>query len=300
MKIPIILIGETGSGKFSLIEMLSKLINKESDIYKMSCHVGTTDEDIINFMKNINYKIKSKLNKINDKKEEEVSIPKLLFSFTQINFDNHNKNQYEINDGLIWVFFDEINTCNSLGLLTEILVKNSIYGKPLDKRIIFVASCNPYRLLSEKNSTNIFYKKQIKNNLVYKVNPLPFTLLNFVFNFGDLKKEDEEKYIRIIVKEYLNQFFLENNKNDDKDLCDKIISIGSQSVILCHNFLKEINQIHKVNLKDINKFLKFFDYFSKFLFFRKNELFSINNNIKNNEIIKFYKDKTDFDIYYNQ
>ena len=38
-------------------------------------------------------------------------------------------------------------------------------------------------------------KSNILNNLVYSVNPLPHALLNFVFDFGSLEKEDEKKYI---------------------------------------------------------------------------------------------------------
>jgi len=35
--------------------------------------------------------------------------------------------------------------------------------------------------------------------LVYNVNPLPHSLLNFVFDFGNLSSEDEERYIISMV-----------------------------------------------------------------------------------------------------
>ena len=44
----------------------------------------------------------------------------------------------------------------------------------------------------------VYYNMKEKsklNNLIYTVNPLPHSLLNFVFDFGSLKFEDEKKYI---------------------------------------------------------------------------------------------------------
>jgi hypothetical protein len=52
VKIPIILMGETGCGKTTLIEMASKLYNKGLTIIKkMNIHAGITDIDIIDFFK---------------------------------------------------------------------------------------------------------------------------------------------------------------------------------------------------------------------------------------------------------
>lgn len=43
--IPIILMGETGVGKTSLVEYLSKVI--ESDLLTMNVHAGVTEDEII-------------------------------------------------------------------------------------------------------------------------------------------------------------------------------------------------------------------------------------------------------------
>ena len=92
-KIPVILMGETGVGKTKIFEMLSTLYGKgELNWRKLEIHAGITDEDIVNFIETI------------------------------IKDDNDlNKDIRESDRQLVWVFFDEINTCNSLGLITEIM-----------------------------------------------------------------------------------------------------------------------------------------------------------------------------------
>ena len=45
----------------------------------------------------------------------------------------------------IWVFLDEINTCKSMGLISELMCKHTIQGEPLPSNIVFIAACNPYR-----------------------------------------------------------------------------------------------------------------------------------------------------------
>ena len=59
-KIPIIMMGETGCGKTTLIEMASKLINKgKISIKKMNIHAGIVDEDIIKFMNEVDEEVKT-------------------------------------------------------------------------------------------------------------------------------------------------------------------------------------------------------------------------------------------------
>lgn len=43
-----------------------------------------------------------------------------------------------------WVFLDEINTCDHLGLLTELMCNNSMLGTKLPRNIVLLAACNPY------------------------------------------------------------------------------------------------------------------------------------------------------------
>ena len=89
--IPIIMMGETGCGKTSLIKILSTLLNKGiMNLQIMNIHAGIKDQDIINFIEYVNQKANN-----NDSLEK------------------------------IWVFFDEINTCNSMGLISKIFYKHT-------------------------------------------------------------------------------------------------------------------------------------------------------------------------------
>ena len=161
--------GETGCGKTSLIRILYdlkfKYVNqRDYNMIIFNIHAGIKDSDIINFL--------------NDYE---------LFIIEEEN----NQNLINQNAEEIWVFFDEINTCNSLGLLSEIFCKHTYLGNELKKNVKFIAACNPYRVVSQKFEQIGLYdeKKHIQRNLVYTVNPLPPSLLNFIFDFGNLRLE---------------------------------------------------------------------------------------------------------------
>ena len=148
--IPVIMMGETGCGKTSLIRKLSELLNNGSSnkMKILNIHAGISDKDIINFLekKVINEAKKiEKKNEIEKKKlvEGMVFVPKKL-----------------------WVFFDEINTCKSMGLISEIMCKHTYQGKKLPSNIVFIAACNPYRQgkkMNEKAGLNI---KNLKNRKI--------------------------------------------------------------------------------------------------------------------------------------
>jgi len=90
--VPVIIMGETGCGKTSLIIKLNQILNNGEKLLEIiNIHPSITDEEICKRMKEINeiakrqeYLIKEK----NIKKE-------------------------------LWVFFDEINTCLSFSHLME-------------------------------------------------------------------------------------------------------------------------------------------------------------------------------------
>ena len=306
VKIPIILMGETGCGKTTLIEMASKLINKgKSSIYKMNIHAGIADEDIINFMKEVNESVeyqdkilfKRRKDDFDKQSEEDKKAYLRKNSLEQI----YEQYKNEINNRKIWIFFDEINTCNSMGLLIEIFCKNSINGKPLDKRYVYIGACNPYRVSQKENKVfSILYKKQHKKkNLVYTVNPLPFTLLNFVFNFGSLKEKDELEYIESMITGTANKLF--EKLNDYKFLKEKekIINIEKVSVELCQKYMKKNNDISIVSLREVNRFNILFEFFVDYINKRKNNQNFIQNSFEEEEIIKYYNSKSEIEIFYN-
>ena len=43
------------------------------------------------------------------------------------------------------VFFDEANTTDAIGLISEIMCDRTMHGKEISKELKFIAACNPYR-----------------------------------------------------------------------------------------------------------------------------------------------------------
>ena len=116
-KIPVILMGETGVGKTKLLEMLATLYGKGQRYWKrLQIHAGTTDKKIIKFIQKVEKEV------IEEGRENELT----------------------------WIFFDEINTCNSLGLITEIMCNHTYLGKKINENFVFLGACNPYRVLTKK------------------------------------------------------------------------------------------------------------------------------------------------------
>ena len=278
VNIPVILMGETGCGKTTLIEMGSKLINKgEVLIKKMNVHAGINDKDIIKFMKDVKDKVDAEVKrKIEDKKNEIKKMDEKEKKLYLKNSPTEKKiSEYEkqIKSRKIWIFFDEINTCDSLGLFAEIFCKRSIYGQPIDERFIFIAACNPYRSTGNKNKNNllnVLYKQNYKRkNLVYTVNPLPMPLLNFIFNFGSLKEEDEFIYIKSMIE--TASFKLFKKINDEKILKEKseFIKKEAELVKICQKYMKKNNDISIVSLREVNRFNIFVEFFFEYLLQRK-------------------------------
>ena len=151
--IPVIIMGETGCGKTALITKLNQLLNNgEKTVKIIDIHPGTTDEYLYKEMKAINKKASEFLAKENQKKSDK-------------NSDDEKE---------IWVFFDEINTCQSFSLLTEIFINRTFNGEKLSDNIRLIGACNPYRrrkYATEKCGLSRDDDKE--NDLVYLVRPLP-------------------------------------------------------------------------------------------------------------------------------
>jgi len=272
--IPLIIMGETGCGKTSLIKKLFELIiNKSSIKIKMlSLNEETLDEDIVNFI----YHIKIDAEKL----EEEEQKKKEKYELRGI-FYNKKK---------IVVFLDQINRSKSTALITELICKHSIFGQKLPETIIFIAACNPYR----------FKEKKLKDNdgkeLAYNVNPFPNSLYNYVFNFGYINKEDEKTYIEFIV---INTIKRISSISDGEKLTEeqftKIKDLAKNMIIVAQNFIKDKFEISTVSLRDIARCNKLYKFFYKYLKLRA-KLF---NTIKEESPIVSYDQLTEFDFHIN-
>ena len=239
--VPVIMMGETGCGKTSLIRIMAQLLKNDMKI--LNIHAGITDNDIYEFMIG-----KHSNNKVNYLDENII-------------LDKKN-----------WIFLDEINTCNSMGLISEMMCKHTMFGIPINNNVTFVAACNPYRTLKKKIKViGLVAKKEQKiRNLVYTVNPLPYSLLNYVFDFGNLSPEDEEKYVRSIVKKTIINKLSANEINEDDLLFAQ--NLSSEAILKSQKFIREKNEASSVSLREVRRFNIFFDFFYDYL----------NNKITNN------------------
>ena len=227
----------------------------------------------------------------------------------------------------LWVFFDEINTCKSMGLISEIMCKHTYQGKKLPSNIVFIAACNPYRQgkkMNEKAGLNINQahkelqnlnineinkmKKASENTLVYTVNPLPHSLLNFVFNFGKLDEDDEVKYIEKIIYESMYKIYFGNTKkegnirdineikDEDEDF-KKLHEFAKDLIVKAQNFIRNKNDISSVSLREIRRFNIFYEFFFDYLTKKKNiDLNELANKQLENEDIIFYKNSNEYQL----
>ena len=237
--IPVILMGETGCGKTTLIRKLYQLMNDghETFLEFINIHPGITDNMIKNEMIRINKKAS-------------------------------NTNE------LIWIFFDELNTCNSFSLLTEIFINRSFEGEKLKENIRLLGACNPYRIREEgKIKCGLSHPEDMndtKKDYVYLVNMLPQSLMYYIFNFGSINQEDEKKYIKSIIS---NSKYFKKDEEKLKDLTKDIIS-------KCHQFLRKKFGSSSVSLREISRFSKCLIFFMEY-YNKKNEYYKNLFNEKN-------------------
>ena len=226
--IPVILMGETGCGKTTLIKKLNQLLN--------------------------NGELKLKILDINPSFDDN----KLIDEMSKINEDA-KKNIEE----MYWVFFDELNTCDSLSLITEIFINRSFNNIKLSDNIRLIGACNPYR--KRKRGANIcgLAYPNDDNDLIYLVNILPQSLFYYVFNFGSLDSKNENQYISSILSDTI---FEENLKEETKNIISK-----------CHEYLRDAFDKSIVSLRELTRFKKIYKFFIEY-FKNKNACLKNNGN----------------------
>ncbi|KAL3853052.1 hypothetical protein ACJMK2_016635, partial [Sinanodonta woodiana] len=165
--IPVIVMGDTGCGKTSLIQYLSKICDVEFIV--KTIHAGIEEKDIITAVEDANRKALQSL-----KTRQQV-----------------------------WLFLDEINTSDHICLLSDIICHHSCLGRRLAPNFVLLSACNPYRLRSESAIHTAGLADKAKTDelsrLLYRVHPLPETMVDYVWDFGSLSKTDEKMYIEQMV-----------------------------------------------------------------------------------------------------
>ncbi|CAG8622490.1 10298_t:CDS:2, partial [Gigaspora margarita] len=104
----------------------------------------------------------------------------------------------------LWLFFDEINTCNHIGLLANLIAHRTLQGKLVHPNIRLFSACNPYRkrvkAQSQAGIKTRVRRYEEQSNLVYQVKPLPDQILDYVWDYGVLIPNNEKKYIQVMVQ----------------------------------------------------------------------------------------------------
>jgi hypothetical protein len=151
--------------------------------------------------------------------------------------------------GETWILFDEINTCNRLGLLADLISSKKFNDKPIHPNVRLFATCNPYRLRTRIQSEASRDKGHDENqiNLVYQVKPLPNQILDHVWDLGIIKSDDERRYIQIMVEKELK-----NNLAHP---------VFSELLFASQKFIRNVEKSYSVSLRDIKRAITLVKFF---------------------------------------
>ena len=162
-----------------------------------------------------------------------------------------------------WVFLDEINTCNEMGLLTEILVKRCVNGRRISENVSFVAALNPYRrkkpslveeagLVFQLHSAGGEITPDPMADLVYKVHPIPGTLLEYCFDYGALTNETEMLYIDAMLERALGTSSLPSRR------------LFAEMISAAQTFVRTVYaEMSVVSLRDVQRAIDLLPWFTK-------------------------------------
>ncbi|KAK3603844.1 hypothetical protein CHS0354_042851 [Potamilus streckersoni] len=217
--IPVIIMGETGCGKTSLVWYLSRICGISLKV--ISIHAGIEEDYLVEKVININ---KEALN--------SLSYP-------------------------VWVFLDEINTCNHLGIICDIVCHHRCLGHSLAPNLVVMAACNPYKCRRHDTILTSGLKGMVKmdelSHLVYRVFPLPEAMVDFVWDFGSINKGDEERYIHRMIQDVF-------------DGLPEMDSLLADLIIMSQKVTRDIEQSEScVSLRDVNRCKLLAKWFPDFL-----------------------------------
>ncbi|CAB4488333.1 unnamed protein product [Rhizophagus irregularis] len=169
--IPVIICGEAGCGKTSLIAYLALMV--EVQFQSLNLHAGIDEKTIMMFM---------------DDSQKKAEKGEIWLFFDGINTCNYigllaDLISYQMFNGkLIHPNIRLFSACNPYRLRTK--------------------------SQNEAGLTNRVKKFEERSNLVYQVKPLPDQILDYVWDYGILKPKDEHRYIQIMVEKELKNLAL--------------------------------------------------------------------------------------------
>jgi thiol-disulfide isomerase/thioredoxin len=218
---PIVIMGATGCGKTYLINfMVTELMNEE--FLKINLHPGYSEQSLVEAISKAVQKAKNMFNPEEPRKSRRV-----------------------------WVFFDEFNTSPLQSLIAELMMDRKATFTPLlgdiPSNIVFVAACNPYRIRANTSAVGLS-PNSVSRVLSHRVYPIPDSLINSLWDFGQLTQEKEKAYIRGMLP------------SEDSLLYDQIYDDLRfiNVIVTSQNYIRQIENESSVSLRDVERFLKLF------------------------------------------
>ena len=213
--IPVVIMGETGCGKTSLVKYLAtKVLKQEFESFNL--HAGIT----------------------------EATFLKRMFRYFE------RAEALALDKCNLWLFLDEFNTCDSIGLISEMICNGTLLGSPLPRNLRLIAACNPYKIKSVSIDVGLVQKKT-SARLLHKVHPLPHSLMDFVWDYGFLNQKEEKKYILNMI--------------GNLRLDDAIGKLLTEVISEVQEFIRRKEDSSSVSLRDVNRFKQVFSWFKKSL-----------------------------------
>jgi hypothetical protein len=261
--IPVVLMGECGCGKTALLKYLCAWL--DVDLMVLDVHGGTTVQDILE-----------------------------IFQRAETKRETTKRGVY--------VFLDEVNACNHMGLICEVVTKRSLQGKQLHDDVHILCALNPYRrrAKSQGETFGLVYKHSQKEgapvddmaSLVYRVTAIPNSLRDFVFDFGALQTAQERMYISSMVTSTLKLPPIPEVDHASKERLTKArvadLEIITTLVTQAQTFVRrQEGDESAVSLRDVRRFLEFVNFFMDL--WREEALSFVNATIVSLAFVYYYR-----------
>ncbi|KAJ5069103.1 hypothetical protein M0811_11859 [Anaeramoeba ignava] len=229
--LPVIIIGETGCGKTSLINFLIKqLYGKKLTI--LNINGSTTIEAIKDEMNKL---IHSQINQ-----EEKI------------------------------ILFDEFNTApkECIAFMKQLFFDRVFNGETLPQSVKFIALANPFRKQDQKDDQNLDcgllydYGEKTKDfkkieNAIYRVHEIPDSFFDHIYDFGALDEQSEKHYLVQMINKALGKTWgLIQSQNE------QVVEFYKELLFRSHRFTRQnsIDPESAVSLRDASRALKILKY----------------------------------------
>mgnify|MGYP002630326724 CR=1 FL=1 len=193
--LPVVVMGETGCGKTSLLKYLARAAGIDDDNFQvLNIHAGIGKPQIVAFVREA------------EKQAQRSGSQVLLRSHTPATLSCIIHVLCTSFSSQVWTFFDEANTSEELGIISEIVCSRMLQGTTVDPRLVFICAVNPYR--ERKHDIQVVglaSKLDLQDpmrKLVYRVHLLPEAMLDYVFDYGSSAPTEAQLEAGVVTDEH--------------------------------------------------------------------------------------------------